>query len=89
MFLSFCAVSTVKVFFVTKEAIRTLRLAPTFCRRMNTEGILCQVDPERFASLVSPALVTALNRSEHGLPAVVSIKFFLHQAQIVQFSNYA
>ena len=28
---------------------------------MNTEGILCQVDTERFASLVSPALTTDLN----------------------------
>ena len=74
MFLSYCAVSTVEVFFVTKEAIRVLRLAPTFCRCMSTEGMLCQVDTERFASLVSPALVTVLNRSEAGLPALVSIK---------------
>lgn len=62
-FWSLCAVSTVKVFFVTKEATRTLRLAPTLARRMNIEGILCQVNVERCASLVSPALVTVSNTS--------------------------
>lgn len=58
IFCPFRAVSGVKVFFVTKEAAKTLRLAPTLGRRMSTEGLLCRVDSEHFATLVSPAMVS-------------------------------
>ena len=85
--LSFCAVSTVKVFFVTKEAIKTLRLAPTLGRRLSSEGTLCQVDTERFASLVSPALVTVLDRSSLGCQQLCPLGYVLHQAEILHLSN--
>lgn len=54
------AVSTAKVFFVTTEAANTLRLAPTFARRLNAEGTLCRINLQGFASLVRPALSSAL-----------------------------
>ncbi|KAL3155453.1 hypothetical protein ABBQ38_011009 [Trebouxia sp. C0009 RCD-2024] len=46
------SVSTAKVFFVTTEAANTLRLAPTFARRLNAEGTLCRINLQGFASLV-------------------------------------